>query len=94
MSNLAIVDPARQSLSKGTSKIHSANRTCQRYSIQSLASSSNDSRSTLAKGSVTSEKGSDKTASDEYGNLDRRHSSSAIGRGSMPTPVHHDASSP
>ena len=39
-------------------------------------------------------KGSDPVAANEYVNLDRRQSSSAIGRGSMPTPAHHEASSP
>jgi hypothetical protein len=39
-------------------------------------------------------KGSDEVAGNEYVNLDRRQSSSAIGRGSMPTPAHHEASSP
>ena len=43
---------------------------------------------------MASEKGSDQVASNEYVNLDRRQSSSAIGRGSMPTPAHHEASSP
>jgi hypothetical protein len=40
------------------------------------------------------DKGSDPVASNEYDNLDRRQSSSALGRGSMPTPAHHEASSP
>jgi hypothetical protein len=43
---------------------------------------------------MASEKGFDQVASNEYVNLDRRQSSSAIGRGSMPTPAHHEASSP
>jgi hypothetical protein len=43
---------------------------------------------------VLKAKGSDPVASTEYVNLDRRQSSSAIGRGSMPTPAHHEASSP
>jgi hypothetical protein len=43
---------------------------------------------------MVSDKGSDPDASNEYVNLDRRQSSSAIGRGSMPTPAHHEASSP
>jgi hypothetical protein len=43
---------------------------------------------------MTSDKGWDQVDSDEYGNLDRRHSSSAMGKGSMLTPAHHEASSP
>src|SRR5271166_3775298 len=43
---------------------------------------------------LASNKGSGRVASNEYVNLDRRQSSSAIGRGSMPTPAHHEASSP
>ena len=43
---------------------------------------------------IASDKGSDPDASNEYVNLDRRQSSSAIGRGSMPTPAHREASSP
>jgi hypothetical protein len=37
---------------------------------------------------MASDKGWDPVASNEYVNLDRRQSSSAIGRGSMPTPAH------
>jgi hypothetical protein len=43
---------------------------------------------------MASDKGSDQFAATEYVNLDRRQSSSAIGRGSMLTPAHHEASSP
>ena len=60
-----------------------------------LASLSNSARSTFAAGGgMASDKGSDQVAANEYVNLDRRQSSSAIGRGSMPTPAHHEASSP
>jgi hypothetical protein len=45
-------------------------------------------------GGMASDKGSDSDASNEYVNLDRRHSSSAMGRGSTPTEAHHEASSP
>jgi hypothetical protein len=47
-----------------------------------------------AGGGMASGKGSYPVAANEYVNLDRRQSSSAIGRGSMPTPAHHEASSP
>ncbi len=64
-------------------------------SIRSLASSSNGARSTFAAGGgMAPDKGSDQVAANEYVNLDRRQSSSAIGSGSMPTPAHHEASSP
>jgi hypothetical protein len=43
---------------------------------------------------MASAKGSNQVAANEYVNLDRRQSSSAVGRGSMPTPAHHEASSP
>jgi hypothetical protein len=65
------------------------------YSLRSLAWSSNSARSPFAgRAGMTSDKGSDTAASDEYGNLDRHHSSSAMGKGSMLTPAHHEASSP
>jgi hypothetical protein len=64
-------------------------------SIRPLASLSKGVLSTLAAGGgMASDKGPDPVASNEYLNLDRRQSSSAIGRGSMPTPAHHEASSP
>ena len=64
-------------------------------SIRSLASPSKGACWTFAAGDgMASEKGSDQVAANEYVNLDRRQSSSAIGRGSMPTPAHHEASSP
>jgi hypothetical protein len=64
-------------------------------SVRSLALLSKNVLSTFAVGGgMASDKGSDPDASNEYGNLDRRQSSSAIGRGSMPTPAHHEASSP
>jgi hypothetical protein len=65
------------------------------YVDPSLASLSIGVLSTFAAGGGSaSGKGSDPDASNEYVNLDRRQSSSAIGRGSMPTPAHHEASSP
>ena len=68
---------------------------CSATSIRSLALLSKDVLSTFAaEGGMASDKGSDQVASNEYVNLDRRQSSSAIGRGSMPTPAHHEASSP
>jgi hypothetical protein len=64
-------------------------------SIRSLALLSKDVLSTFAvRGGMASDKGLDPDASNEYVNLDRRQSSSAIGRGSIPTPAHHEASSP
>ena len=68
---------------------------CSATSIRSPALLSKRILSTFAAGGgMASDKGSDPVASDEYVNLDRRQSSSAIGRGSMPTPAHHEASSP
>jgi hypothetical protein len=64
-------------------------------SIRFLALLSKNALSTFAVwGGVASDKGLDPDASNEYVNLDRRQSSSAIGRGSMPIPAHHEASSP
>jgi hypothetical protein len=64
-------------------------------SIPPLALLSKNVLSTFAVGGgMASDKGSDPIASSENVNLDRRQSSSAIGRGSMPTPAHHEASSP
>jgi hypothetical protein len=40
------------------------------------------------------DEGTAEVATNEYDNLDRSQSSSAIGRGSMPIPAHHEASSP
>ena len=63
--------------------------------IRSPASPSKGACSTFpAVGGMASDKGSDQVASNEYVNLDRRQSSSASSRGSMPTPAHHEASSP
>jgi hypothetical protein len=68
---------------------------CSAASIRSLASSSNGAGSVFAAGGgMASDTGSDQVAANEYVNLDRRQSWSAIGRGSMPTPAHHEASSP
>ena len=64
-------------------------------SIRILALLSKNVLSTFAAGGgMASDKGLDPDASNEYVNLDRRQSSSAIARGSMPTPAHQEASSP
>ena len=56
-------------------------------SIRSLALLSKNLLSTFEVGSgMASDKGTAEVAANEYVNLDRRQSSSAIGRGSMPTP--------
>ena len=60
-----------------------------------LSSSSDDTCSTIiVRGLATSDNDSVQVGSSEHGDVDRRQSSSAIGRGSMPTPAHHEASSP
>jgi hypothetical protein len=43
---------------------------------------------------MASDEGSDQPVATAHVNLDLRHSSSAIGRGSISDPAHHDASSP
>src|SRR5271165_2085549 len=68
---------------------------CSATSIRALAWLSKGTLSTFAAGGgMAADKGSDQVASNEYVDLDRRQSSSAISRGSMPTPAHHEASSP
>ena len=67
---------------------------CSATSLRSLASSDGTSSTFAAGGGMASDKGSDLDASNDYVNLDRRQSSDAIGTGSMPTPAHHEASSP
>jgi hypothetical protein len=47
-----------------------------------------------AGGGMVLDEGTAEVASNEYDNLDRSQSSTAIGRGSMPIPAHHEASSP
>jgi hypothetical protein len=68
---------------------------CSATSIRSQAILSKGAYSTFAAGGgMVSDEGTAEVASNEYVNLDCRQSSSAIGRGSMPTPAHHEASSP
>jgi hypothetical protein len=64
------------------------------YMLRSLASSNGALSTFAAGGGTASDKDSNPDAANGYVNLDRRQSSSAIGRGSMPTPAHHEASSP
>jgi hypothetical protein len=68
---------------------------CSATLIRSQAILSKGAYSTFAAGGgMVSDEGTAEVASNEYVNLDCRQSSSAIGRGSMPTPAHHEASSP
>jgi hypothetical protein len=65
------------------------------YVDPALESSSKGAYSTFAAGGgMASDKGSDQVVANGYANLDRRHNSSAMGKGSMLTPAHHEASSP